>query len=226
MYKALLVDLDNTLLDFNKAEDRALTNTLLQYGLKDTKEIKEEFKTINVKYWNLFEKGEITKEELLVRRFKDFFEKYIQNPNAKEINSYYLNQLAESGDLVEHAYEMLDEIKNTVKIYPVTNGVYNTQVKRLERSGLNKFFEKVFVSEKIGYQKPKKEFFDYVFKNIPYKKEEVLLLGDSLTADIIGGIDYGIDTCWFNPNHLKSTLKYTFAIDDLLDVIELINKKN
>ena len=194
MYKALLVDLDNTLLDFNKAEERALTTTLLRYGLNDTKEIKEEFKKINSKYWMLFEKGEISKEDLLVQRFKDFFEKYIPNPKAKEINTFYLNQLAESGDLVVHALETLETIKDKVKIYPVTNGVYNTQVRRLEKSGLNKFFEKIFVSEKIGYQKPKKEFFDYVFNNIEYNKDEVLLLGDSLTADIIGGINYGIDT--------------------------------
>ena len=222
MYKALLVDLDNTLLDFNKAEERALTTTLLRYGLNDTKEIKEEFKKINSKYWMLFEKGEISKEDLLVQRFKDFFEKYIPNPKAKEINSFYLNQLAESGDLVVHALETLETIKDKVKIYPVTNGVYNTQVRRLEKSGLNKFFEKIFVSEKIGYQKPKKEFFDYVFNNIEYNKDEVLLLGDSLTADIIGGINYGIDTCWYNPNHLRSNLKITYVIDDLLDLIKLI----
>ena len=186
MYKALLVDLDNTLLDFNKAEERALTTTLLRYGLNDTKEIKEEFKKINSKYWMLFEKGEISKEDLLVQRFKDFFEKYIPNPKAKEINTFYLNQLAESGDLVVHALETLETIKGKVKIYPVTNGGYNTQVRRLEKSGLNKFFEKIFVSEKIGYQKPKKEFFDYVFNNIEYNKDEVLLLGDSLKADILG----------------------------------------
>lgn len=222
MYKALLVDLDNTLLDFNKAEERALTTTLLRYGLNDTKEIKEEFKKINSKYWMLFEKGEISKEDLLVQRFKDFFEKYIPNPKAKEINTFYLNQLAESGDLVVHALETLETIKGKVKIYPVTNGVYNTQVSRLEKSGLNKFFEKIFVSEKIGYQKPKKEFFDYVFNNIEYNKDEVLLLGDSLTADIIGGINYGIDTCWYNPNHLSSNLKITYVIDDLLDLIKLI----
>lgn len=222
MYKALLVDLDNTLLDFNKAEERALTTTLLRYGLNDTKEIKEEFKKINSKYWMLFEKGEISKEDLLVQRFKDFFEKYIPNPKAKEINTFYLNQLAESGDLVVHALETLETIKDKVKIYPVTNGVYNTQVRRLEKSGLNKFFEKIFVSEKIGYQKPKKEFFDYVFNNIEYNKDEVLLLGDSLTADIIGGINYGIDTCWYNTNHLSSNLKITYVIDDLLDLIKLI----
>ena len=215
MYKALLVDLDNTLLDFNKAEERALTTTLLRYGLNDTKEIKEEFKKINSKYWMLFEKGEISKEDLLVQRFKDFFEKYIPNPKAKEINTFYLNQLAESGDLVVHALETLETIKDKVKIYPVTNGVYNTQVRRLEKSGLNKFFEKIFVSENI-------EFFDYVFNNIEYNKDEVLLLGDSLTADIIGGINYGIDTCWYNPNHLSSNLKITYVIDDLLDLIKLI----
>lgn len=233
MYKILLVDLDNTLLDFDKAEDKALTKTLLKYGLNNTCKLKEEFKTINKYYWNQFEKGLISKEKLLEKRFIDFFGKYNCSINEAKVNKYYLNELANSGDLMEHAQEMLERIKGKVKIYPVTNGVYNTQKKRLALSGLNMYFEDVFISEKIGYQKPRKEFFDYVFEHINNpKKADVILLGDSLSADIIGGIEYNIDTCLYAPK--KETLetklynemhnKITYVINDLLEFEKIINK--
>lgn len=232
MYKILLVDLDNTLLDFDKAEDKALTKTLLKYGLSDDTILKEEFKRINKYYWNQFEKGLISKEKLLEKRFIDFFEKYGHNINEVEVNKYYLNELANSGDLIEHALELLESIKGKVKIYPVTNGVYNTQKRRLALSGLNPYFEDIFISEKIGYQKPRKEFFDYVFEKIANpKKSEVILLGDSLSADIIGGIEYNIDTCLYDPKGetIKTDLykviqnKVTYVINDLLEFGKIIN---
>lgn len=222
MYKVLLVDLDNTLLDFDKAEDKALENTLTKYGLETSETIKNEFKEINKYYWNQFEKGLISKNELLERRFKDFFSHYLDNFNPKTINEYYLNQLSNSGYKVKNCVKFLNEIKDYVDIYPVTNGVYNTQIKRLKKSGLNKYFKQIFVSEKIGFQKPKKEFFDYVFETLKCKKEDCLLLGDSLTADIIGGINYGIDTCWYNPKNENTDLNITYIVKDLLEVIKYI----
>lgn len=233
MYKILLIDLDNTLLDFDKAEEKALFKTLNEFGkgyldLNKFHIYKDEFKKINGYYWKEYEKGKIKKEELLVKRFEEFFGKYIKNTDGTIINNYYLNALSLTNDTCPNAIISLAKLKQYVKIYPVTNGVYKTQIQRLKNSGLLSFFDDLFISEKIGFQKPKTEFFDYVFENIkntyslPYTKKDVLLVGDSLSADITGGINYGIDTCWYNPNNNKSSLNYTYEIKDLLELIEII----
>lgn len=222
MYKALLVDLDNTLLDFDKSEIWALKETFKLVNILDTEENINDFKKINNMYWEMFERGEIKKEELLQKRFTDFFVKHNVNISGKEVNEYYLNKLSTTSFLIENALEVLNELKGKVKIYAITNGVYNTQMKRLEKSNILKYFDKLFISEKIGYQKPRKEFFDYVFNNIEETKENCLVVGDSLSADIIGGINYGIDTCYFDRNNTNTDLLITYKINSLLELINII----
>lgn len=235
-YKIYLFDLDNTLLDFEAAAEKSIRITLSHFGVNPTDDVVNEYKGINSYYWMEFEKGRIKKEELLVRRFKDFFSKYLdEDHNSRlysdesEVNDFYLNQLSMCNDMMPNALELVSKLKDKdVKIYVVTNGVCKTQERRLRTCPLSKYFDDVFISELIGYQKPKKEYFDYVFKAIKkdlnvdeIDKREVLIVGDSIGADILGGQNYGLDTCWYNPKNQKSDVNPTYNILDLLDILEL-----
>lgn len=226
MYKILLIDLDNTLLDFDLAQKKALIKTLEKYGVDPTDENVELFRKINTYYWEEYEKERITKKELLVRRFIDFFTKFNLKRDCEEANTSFLLELSYGSDIIENADVVLESLFSRVDIYAVTNGVYNTQKRRVEESGLKQYFTDIFVSEKIGYQKPKKEFFDFVFDSLKSKygeinKEEVIIVGDSLSADIIGGIEYNIDTCWYNPKGKTTDLKPTYVISNILDLIDI-----
>lgn len=228
-YEILLFDIDNTLLNFDIAEESSLVTTLLKYGLTPNNTLIKEFKVINNYYWMEYEKGTISKEELLRRRFKDFFSKnLVNNINEDEVNKFYLNELSNCSVLMPNALEILKLIKEktNIKIYVVTNGVYKTQMGRLNKSPILEYIDDIFISEILGVQKPKKEFFDIVFSKINNEigHSKVLLIGDSLTADIIGGINYGLDTCWYNPHNLPSELKITYRIKDLMEIWNIIKK--
>lgn len=231
MYKILLIDLDNTLLDFDLAQRKALVKTLEKYGVEPSNENVELFRKINTFYWEEYEKGNITKPELLVRRFDEFFSIFKLKRDCEEANTSFLLELSYGSDIIENADVVLEKLFSKVDIYAVTNGVYNTQKRRVEESGLRKYFSDIFVSEKIGYQKPRKEFFDFVFESLSNKydinninnlKEKTIVVGDSLSADIIGGIEYGIDTCWYNPKGKTTDLKPTYIIDNILNLLDII----
>lgn len=222
MYKILLIDLDNTLLDFDLAQRKALITTLEKYGIEPSENNIELFRKINTYYWEEYEKERITKEKLLVKRFEDFFNIFNIKEDSSIANKSFLLELSYGSDKIEHADEVLETLSKKVKIYAVTNGVYNTQKRRVEESGLKKYFSDIFVSEKIGYQKPKKEFFDYVFKELNYpEKESIIVVGDSLSADIKGGMEYGLDTCWYNPKGKTTSLEPTYVITNLLELLKI-----
>ena len=232
MYKILLIDLDNTLLDFDLAQRKALVKTLEKYGVEPSNENVELFRKINTFYWEEYEKGNITKPELLVRRFDEFFSIFKLKRDCEEANTSFLLELSYGSDIIENADVVLEKLFSKVDIYAVTNGVYNTQKRRVEESGLRKYFSDIFVSEKIGYQKPRKEFFDFVFESLSNKydidnninnlKEKAIVVGDSLSADIIGGIEYGLDTCWYNPKGKTTDLKPTYIINNILSLLDII----
>jgi YjjG family noncanonical pyrimidine nucleotidase len=228
MYEILLMDIDNTLFNFDMAEDKAIHVALAHYDIEPTFEVVSKFKSINKGLWKQFERGEITKERLLAKRFEELFvflnrQDHLKNNISNEVNTYYLSKLSDSSDLMPFAYEVLEELSKNKKIYPVTNAVYKTQVKRINNSTVKDFFSGVYISESIGIQKPYKGFFDYVFEDLKIlDKSKVLLVGDSLTADIIGGINYGIDTCWYNPKGLDSNgVKPTYEIKCLKELLEI-----
>ena len=192
MYKYLLFDLDNTLLDFSKAERKALKSTFDEFKVLFNDTNVSIFKKYNKKYWELFEVGKISKSDLLVRRFNDFFNEIkIEGIDSAKFNKYYLNELGNGTEEIDHAYELLSKLGD-YNISIITNGVTNTQNERIRKSRLNQYFDNIFISEQIGYQKPKKEFFDYVFTNLKIRnKDEVLLIdmhhiiSDGITMSII-----------------------------------------
>lgn len=200
-YKTLLFDIDDTLLDFSSAENEALHRLFAENGLGLTIEIENHYKEINRGLWSAFERGEVSREDVVNTRFERLFNAYGKNTDSKRLGMRYQQFLAENHDLIEGASELINSLASDFDLYIVTNGVSKTQYKRLHESGLYPFFKDIFVSEDTGYQKPMKEYFDYVFSHITsLDQSSTLIIGDSLSSDIKGGLNAGIHTCWFNPD--------------------------
>ena len=223
-YSTLLFDADNTLLDFDKDERQALVKVLTEYSVPVNEENIKIYTEINKGLWKQFEKGEITKPELKRIRFRLFFERigFETEADSLEVNERYLHLLGDGGNLLEGATDILKKLKGEgYAIYIVTNGVALTQARRLKKSGILPFVSEIFVSETIGYQKPRKEFFDCVFERIEEKdKEKILLIGDSLTSDIKGAMNAGIDSVWLNlfSDTIADEYQPKYIIKDLKDI--------
>lgn len=223
-YKTILIDLDDTLLDFQKSEDVAIRTTIKTLGIEPTEDVVSAYKEINLKYWKMFERKEIEREALLIARFKEFCELLnITNKDFSLLNETYFHYLSSSPFEIDGAEEFLKKLSKKYDIYVITNGVKRVQTIRLSLVNITKYFKKVYISEEIGYQKPSVEFFDFVLNDLNIKnKEEVLIIGDSLSSDIQGGINSGIDTMWYNPKGLQSNINYTYQIKNYDHFFELI----
>lgn len=225
MYKYLLFDLDNTLLDFDAAELRSLQKTFSKFNVPITLENISSFKRINKKYWEMFERKEITKSELIIKRFDDFFKTIegFSNLDPREVNCFYLCSLTDEAEEMPYANYVLSNLEDKYEIVIVTNGVKDTQIKRIQKSSFFNKISKIYISETIGVQKPEKGFFDYIFNDLNIQdSNEVLLIGDSLSADIIGGLNYGIDTVWYNYNKKESNISPKYVINDLRDLLKIL----
>ena len=227
MYKYILWDIDGTVLDFLASEAYAIRFLFEKYNLGECSDEKlKMYSDINVKYWQKLERGELTKPEILVMRFREFFEIIGADVAlAETFNKEYQVTLGDHIEYVENAEEMLLSQKGKYILAAVTNGTKVAQEKKLRLSGLDTVFDAIFISENVGFEKPKKEYFDYVFEKLGITdKKEVLIIGDSLTSDMQGGHLAGIDTCWFNPGHKENTLgiSVTYEIDNLGKLSEIV----
>ncbi len=224
MKRIVLLDIDDTILDFKECEKNAIVKTMIKYNIVLNEENKEEliseYSKINKSLWEKYEKKQITKPELLVRRFELFFHPLGVYENAAGINETYLRYLSNEVCFVKDALVFCEKLREKYKVYVVTNAVKKTQQNRLNRAGLLDFFDDVFISEDVGYQKPDVRFFEYVYEKIGFpSKEEMIIIGDSKTSDIQGGINFGIDTCWFDKYNFDKypDIKATYEIKSLLD---------
>lgn len=226
-YDILLFDADRTLLDFDKSEYIALRQTFEEYGIEMSDSLHYKYAEINHSYWFQHELGLISRERLIYERFESLFMQEEMDINYIEFEDRYQYLLSESAYLIEGALEVIQDLSMKKDIYIVTNGVRDTQMKRLVSTGLAELVKDIFISEEIGYQKPAKEYFDVVFKRIEnFKKESAIIIGDSLTSDIKGGNNAGIDTCWYNPaRHPKTAeVNVTHEIDCLESLREVLIK--
>ena len=217
-YEALLFDADGTLLDFDRAEEEAFKQVLQRYGFPPEKQYVEEYHQINRECWEAFEEGRMERADVLTVRFERFFRGHGAAVSGREAEDFYRVLLGNGAYLMDGALEILEELKERYDLYIVTNGVADTQRKRLADSGLAPYFKDVFISEDAGSQKPQKEFFEYCFSRIPEAEpKKMLIIGDSLTSDMQGGVNAGIDTCWLNPGREKNKreLPLTWEIRDL-----------
>lgn len=222
-YKFVFWDIDDTLLNFKESERAALQQCFTPYGIQLEDEDIEVYSEINRKYWKKLEQGLIDKSTLLVKRFQDFGEYLQKEVDAENINATY--QLALGDHVVFHqgGFEICTHLKGKVKQYVVTNGTAIAQDKKLKISGLIDIMDDVFISDKVGYEKPDIRFFEHAFSKIPdFKKEEAIIIGDSLTSDMKGGNNAGIACCWYNPNGLPcpEDLKIEYVITDLVELKE------
>ncbi len=227
MYKYILWDIDGTVLDFHAAERNAIKTLFKEFNMGEcTEEMLKMYSEINAKYWLMLEKGEMTKPEILIGRFREFFENIGADTSlCEELNKAYQLALGDTIEFVGNAKEILLSQKGKYIIAAVTNGTKIAQDKKLRASGLDKIFDAIFISENVGYEKPNKEFFDYVFKTLNIKdKSEVIIIGDSLTGDIKGGYMAGIDTCWYNPSRKPNTLgiPITYEIDNIGKLADIV----
>ena len=202
-YKILLFDADGTLVDFHKAETQAVSRVLEKYGIEPEPRIIEKYSAVNASLWKLLELKQIRREDIMNRRFKETFA-FFGLPYSEEfgIEAEYERLLAEGHDLLEHAREVCETLSKTHRLYILTNGGTYTQTRRIQDCGLLPYLDGVFISGEMGVTKPSKEFFDIVFERIGVaanEKESVLMIGDSYSSDILGAMNAGIDSCWYNP---------------------------
>ncbi len=223
-YTTLFLDLDNTLLDFSKAEAVSIRRVLSEHGLPFDDDAVEVYSKINRGWWERFENGEIPKEMIYEGRFISFCEHYGLTADTKTMAVKYTTYLGESNYTIDGVFEVLDYLKARGYYFcATTNGLCTTQYSRIKGSGLEPYFDGVFVSEDAGSQKPDTEYFDYVIDKIPEKdKSKMLVVGDSQSSDILGGINSGIDTCWYNPQKVKGKYMPTYEIKSLQQLKEIL----
>ncbi len=223
-YKFLLLDADGTFLDFSLTEKIALNLLFDHYNLSHEEETFSSYEECNRRCWNSFEKGEMSMAELKVRRFSLFFEQQGLPYDANEANLFYVNCLASNAHYIEGAPGLLERLGHDYDLEVITNGIASVQRGRLDALGASKYFSHIIISEEIGYQKPSTDFFDKTLEIIHASKEECLIIGDSLSSDIKGGIDSGIDTCYLHLGRdldtSDSRIKYhASSYSELLSVI-------
>lgn len=224
--KYLFFDLDDTLLDFHKAEAWALRQALRRSGVEPTDAIAARYSEINQSQWELLEEQKITRQQVLVRRFQLLFQELGVNASCEKTQKCYEHMLAKGHDFMPGAQELLETLKGKYEMYLVSNGTAMVQDARLRDSGIEPYFKGIFISERVGVDKPQEEFFDRSFAAIPvFDPGQAMIIGDSLTSDIRGGNNAGIQTCWYNPKHKprRADIHVDYEISELMALPKLLD---
>lgn len=225
-YEVIIFDADETLFDFKKSEREAFKNTMLKFDIKyDENYHLKIYKEINTGIWKEFEQGLITQEKLKIERFKRLSDKL--NLSFDEINfaKSYMEHLADASFLFDDSMDLIENLNKSYKLSIVTNGLTSVQDKRIRQSNIAKYFDTIVISEEILIAKPDPKIFEHTLKHMNFSdKSKVLMVGDSLTSDIQGGINFGIDTCWYNPNKVKNetSIKPTYEISSFDELKALL----
>lgn len=202
MIEFLFLDLDDTILDFHKAERVAISKTIREFGVEPSEEILNLYHGINKWHWEQLELGKLTRAEVLVNRFGVLFEKLGKEVDASQCARIYEKNLSTGHWFLPGAEEAVERLSKKYRLFLASNGTAVVQKGRMTSANLYRFFETVFVSQEIGHNKPSKAYFDACFAQIPgFDREKAMIVGDSLSSDIKGGINAGIKTVWVNPGH-------------------------
>lgn len=224
MIEFLFLDLDDTILDFKMAERVAIGKTIRQFGVEPTEEIRQLYHQINKWHWEQLELGKLTRQEVLENRFGVLFEKLGRTVDAAACARAYGENLAIGHWFLPGAEEAVDSLHKKYRLFLASNGTASVQKGRMTSANLYRFFETVFVSQEIGFNKPSREYFDACFARIPgFDREKAIMVGDSLTSDIQGGINAGIKTVWVNPEHKPcGDIKPDYEIESLSQLEALL----
>lgn len=224
-YCTILFDADNTLLDFSRSEHEALCDCLRARGLPCDRHITDGYAAINDRHWKLLEQGVTTRDRLRVARFEDFCREYGFDCDPTQLANDYFDTLCTKSYLIDGALELCERLKDHCRMYIITNGNAKVQHDRFDGTPLAPLFEAVFISEDMGCAKPSRDYFDAVIAAIPnFDPADTLVVGDSLSSDIQGGINAGLDTCWYNP-HGKSApadMKINYVVRSLDEILPII----
>lgn len=199
MITTVLLDVDNTLLDFNRCAAWSMKKAMTEWGLPCYEQLYATFQTINQKLWHEIEEGTLTKDELYRIRWQMIFDRCGIDADGAAFEGIFLKYLRDAHEPVDGAMELLSYLSEKYTVCIASNAPYEQQLHRLKQAGMLPYIQYLFISEEIGHPKPGRRFFDYCFSQLKtVRPEEVIMIGDSLTADIAGGIEYGIQTCWYN----------------------------
>ena len=221
MIKAVLLDVDNTLLDFHACAEASMIAALEENRIPNKASLFRSFLKINDGLWREIEQGMLTKDRLHQIRWNQVFADQGIDFDGILFEKSFLKYLAQKIYPIEGAYALLEYLSGKYILCAVTNGPYEQQRKRLKAANMLSFFDHLFVSEKIGFEKPSKSFFDACFAALPgILPEETMIIGDSITADMVGGLQYGIQTCWFNYHHIQppKDIAFTYIANTLEDI--------
>ena len=223
----IFFDLDDTILDFGWAERRALTRAFREAGLDPSDELLSRYSDINRSQWELLERGLLTRDQVLVRRFELLFAERGIDADACGIGRRYEELLGDGYRFIPGAQELLQELRGKVRLFLASNGCAAVQRSRIASSGIGPFFEDLFISELIGADKPSEEYFSRCFARIPgFDPRRSLMVGDSLTSDILGGLQAGMHTCWLNPKRRpgRAEIVPEYEIRELSQLPALIDR--
>ncbi len=224
-YAWCLFDVDGTLFDFERTATRALELTFADYDVAYEPAYLDLYRTIDERLWEALERGDLTRSVLHVKRFADLLDAIGVERDAKAFADRYLEHVGRGTDLIEGAEKVVAALADRAHLALITNGFAAVQRSRFAISPLTPLFEVTVISEEVGATKPDPAIFDEAFRQMGHPaKDEVLIIGDSLTADIRGGIDYGIDTCWFNPrgDEPSEELTITYDIRALAELLPIV----
>ena len=226
MIRFVLMDLDDTILDFHRAEAAAVSKTLLRLDIEPTEQIVQRYSEVNAAHWRMLERGEIARPQVLTGRFRQLFSEICVGCDPEQTQQIYEAYLSQGHYFIPGAEQLLEDLHGKYLLYLVSNGNAVVQEGRLKSSGIIPYFEEIFISELIGADKPSKAYFDRCFAKIPdFDPEQAILIGDSPTSDILGGVNAGVKTCWFNPYHRPPhpEISADFEIDHLCQIPPLLS---
>ncbi len=227
MIKSVFIDLDETLFDFHKAERLALTKMLSHFGIVPDEAMVKRYSLVNKSQWELLEKKEKTREEVLTDRFTIFFAQIGAKIDSKRAREIYEELLGDGHFFIDGAERLLCELYGKYDLYLASNGTESVQVRRIASSGIAKFFKEIFISQAVGHDKPSREYFDACFSKIPrFSHDTAIIIGDSLSSDILGGKNAGIRTCLFNPERKENKTDITpdFEVGSLKEIPGLLER--
>lgn len=224
-YRIALFDADNTLLDFTRAENEAICECLAARGIRHDKAAVKLYSAINDGHWKRLEKGLTTREALRVDRFRDFLAAVGYHGDPVAMADDYMATLSRQTFLLDGALELIQSLHGHIRLYIITNGITSVQKSRFGGCMLAPYFDRCFISDEMGCAKPEKVFFDRVAREIPdFDPADAIVIGDSLSSDILGGINAGLDTCWYNPKGKPAPkdMPITHTVTSLADIRSIL----